>query len=273
MIRFKFNIAVGLLVLMTAHRAYAQSFDPIQKQIDDQTRQDPIGEASVKGITEGNLPKTEKVTYLGVTAKSVDATLRAQLNLADDTGLTVMTVDGKGPAAADVHVNDVLQKLDDQILIDPHQLVTLIHLHKPGDTVTLTIIRAAKPIQVTIKLGEKEHTVAVATADPDHTNGINTGGTHANGMNTPDDLAPLIPFDTHLPLGQNSQVAMAFSDGTYSADVKSDEDGHRNMVVKDSEGKVVARGPVDTEEQWEKFDPDIRKHLEVMHKMLARKPK
>jgi len=70
-----------------------------------------------------------------------------------------MTVDHKGPSADDLQVNDVLQKLDDQLLIDAHQLVTLIRLHHPGDTVALTIIREAKPVQVTIKLGEKEKVV------------------------------------------------------------------------------------------------------------------
>ena len=106
-------------------------------------------------------PKSDKVAYLGVTAKPVDSTLRSQLNLPDDVGLTVMSVDHKGPSAADIQVNDVLQKLDDQLLIDAHQLVTLIHLHHAGDSVTLTLIREAKPVQVTIKLGEKQRAVSV----------------------------------------------------------------------------------------------------------------
>jgi hypothetical protein len=202
--------------------------------------------------------KTEKVAYLGITAKSADATLRAQLKLPDDTGLTVQFVDPKGPAKADVHIDDVLQKLDDQILIDPHQLVALIHLHKPGDIVTLTLIREARPMTMTIRLGEKERTVTA----PDSQD-------HAKGMSTPDDLAPLIPFDTHLPLGQHQPVS--FTDGTYTASVNPDAEGHRNMVVKDATGKTVAQGPVDTESQWEKFDPDIRKHLDVLHKMLGLK--
>jgi hypothetical protein len=214
-----------------------------------------------------NPAKTEKVTYLGVTAKSVDATLRAQLNLADDTGLTVTTVDHKGPAGADVHVNDVLQKLDDQILIDPHQLVTLIHLHKPGDTVTLTLIREAKPIQISIKLGEKQRTVPPAN-DPDRTADLN----NVNPSDTvPDDQHPA--FDPHVPLGPGNQVAMTFSDGTYSANVKADTQGRRHIIVKDLTGQVIAQGPVDTEEEWQKLSPDVRQHLEIMHKALGLKSK
>jgi hypothetical protein len=210
--------------------------------------------------------KTEKVAYLGVTAKPVEASLRAQLDLPDDTAMTVVTVDPKGPAAADLKPNDVLVKLDDQILIDVHQFVTLVRLHKPGDSVTLSIIRQAKPIQVTIKLGEKEVATASATAsDPDHT-------TDANTPNLPDENAHS-PFDVQVPLGPNSQVAMAFSDGTYSASVKTDAMGRRHMTVKDTGDRVVASGPVNTEEEWDKFAPEIRQHLEIMHKALKLKSK
>lgn len=226
---------------------------------------DSFGPGTLPELTDGKAPKTEKVTYLGVTAKPVDAALRAQLNLPQDTGLTVMTVDHKGPAGADLQVNDVLQKLDDQILIDSHQLVTLIRLHKPGDSVKLGIIREAKPMQVTIKLGEKERVVPAGN-DADHIGEL-------NGTPPPDDQSPAPPFDPTQPLGPNNQVALSFSDDTYSAMVKPDTQGRRHMIVKDQTGQVVASGPVDTEEEWNKFDPDIRKHLEVMHKMLARKGK
>jgi hypothetical protein len=210
--------------------------------------------------------KMEKVTYLGVTAKAVDETLRAQLNLPDGVGLTVMTVDHKGPSAADIRQNDVLQKLDDQLLIDPHQLVTLIHLHHPGDAVTLTIIRKARPIQVTIKLGEKEKAVVPAN-DADHTNDL------PDLKALPDATSPL--FDTQLPLGPGgvAQVAMAFKDDVYSASVNTDKDGHQILTVKDTTGKIVAQGPIDTDEQWQQFPSDVRTHLEVMHRLIARQKK
>jgi len=211
-------------------------------------------------LANGNPPKTEKVTYLGVTAKPVDDTLRAQLNLPEGVGLTVITVDHKGPAAADIQPNDVLQKLDDQLLIDAHQLVTLIRLHKPGDKVTLSIIRSAKPMQVTIKLGEKERVVRPGN-DADHT-------TDAPGDKTSDAQGGVNPFDVMLP-GVNTQVLMSFKDDEFSASVRTDKDGHKELTVKDASDKVVAHGLVDTAEQWQKFSPEIRTHLEVMHKMLV----
>jgi hypothetical protein len=208
---------------------------------------------------DGKPPKTEKFAYLGITAKSVDDTLRAQLNLPDDVGLTIMTVDRKGPAAGDLQVNDVLQKLDDQLLIDPHQFVTLIHLHRPGDTVTLTVIRQAKPMTVTIKLGEKQKMV-VAPGDANH-----PGFTD---LPAPDGFPAPAGFDTTTPMAKGEQVSMSFKDDLYSAFIITDRNGHKTLTVKDTLGNTVATGPADTDEEWGKFSADVRTHLEVMHKMM-----
>ncbi len=218
------------------------------------------------GVEKGNA-KLEKVAYLGVTAKSVDAVLRAQLKLPEDTALTVTSLDRKGPATADLQVNDVLTRLDDQILIDSHQLVTLIHLHKPGDTITLSLIRESKSMQVTIKLGEKDRVVPTT---PDANDPDKIGVTPAD--NGSDEQANP-PFDPNAPLPRGNQTAMNFSDDTYSASVKADTQGRRHMTVKDLSGQVIASGPVDTEEQWQKFKPEIRDHLEMLHKMLGLKKK
>jgi hypothetical protein len=214
-------------------------------------------------LTDGKNPAVEKVTYLGVTAKSVDDTLRAQLNLPDGTGLSVMTVDSKGPAAADVQPNDVLQKLDDQLLIDPHQLVTLIHLHHPGDAVTLTLLRHAKSLQVTIKLGEKERHTPAAN-DTDHQENL-------SGVKMPDDLTGRNQLDTLLT--PNAQVAMSFKDDAYSATIVTDDKGRHILTVRDATAKVVSQGPMETPEDWNKLAPDIRTHLEMMHKMMLERQK
>jgi hypothetical protein len=217
---------------------------------------------SGSALGAGPAASDDKVAYLGVTAKPVDATLRSQLNLPEDVGLTVMSVDHKGPSSADIQVNDVLQKLDDQLLIDAHQLVTLIHLHHAGDSVKLTLIREAKPIQVTIKLGEKQRPAAGG-----HSGDLTAG-------NPPDFEIWAVPLDTNLPLGPNSQVAMSFSDDLYSAYINTDKAGHRRLTVKDKSDKVVTDAAlVDTQEQWGKLPPQIREHLEVMHKMIVEPPK
>jgi hypothetical protein len=200
--------------------------------------------------------ESRTVAYLGVTAKSVDDTLRAQLDLPDGVGVIVTSVDHKGPCADDIQLHDVLQKLDDQVLTDAHQFVTLIRLHKPGDTVTLSLIRQAKPETVKITLGEKKLSQPPPDARAD---------AFPPGF-TPEE--PNLPFNYTLP-GTNSQVAMSFQDDVYSANVHTDAQGHRQITVRDRADKVVAQGPVDNVEEWGKLPADIRSHLDVMKRMLG----
>ena len=98
----------------------------------------------------------EKATYLGIMSAPVSEAMASQLGLTKGTGLVVTFVDTKGPAAGKLEVNDVLQKLNDQVLFNQQQLTSLIRTFKAGDEVTLTVLRAGKPITVTAKLAEKE---------------------------------------------------------------------------------------------------------------------
>jgi hypothetical protein len=195
---------------------------------------------------------SDTVAFLGVSAKSLDPALRAQLQLPEGLGLSVQFVGHDSPAANDLKVGDVLQKLDDQLLVNTQQLQALIRMHKPGDTVKLSIIRETRPMEVTVKLGERHR--------PAETSG---------------DFRPPDPFeipdgpDLSLPLGNRANnMSMSFSDNTYSAQVATDKDGHKLITVKDKAGTVVAEGPVDTEEQFKQLPEDVQTHLKVLNTML-----
>lgn len=95
-------------------------------------------------------------SYMGVGVDVPNDTVRAQLKLPEGSGLVVNYVDDNGPAKDVIRQHDVLQKLDDQLLINGAQLVTLVRMHKPGETIQMTVIREAKPVTVPIKLSEKE---------------------------------------------------------------------------------------------------------------------
>ena len=87
-------------------------------------------------------------------------TLRAQLGLADGVGLVVNFVEDHSPArAAGLRQHDVIERLDDQLLVNEEQLVTLVRLRKSGDPVTLAVLRGGKPVRVNVQLGEKEVSV------------------------------------------------------------------------------------------------------------------
>src|SRR5438094_7079692 len=63
--------------------------------------------------------KTERGTFLGLRTSNASAALREQLELAKGFGLVVETVEKDSPAEkASVQQYDVLQKLDDQLLVN-----------------------------------------------------------------------------------------------------------------------------------------------------------
>lgn len=98
------------------------------------------------------------VAYLGVASESVDPAMAKQLKLRKGEGLSVVMVDEKSPAADLIKEDDILKQLDDQILVNPEQLRTLVRMHKPGDEVTVSLIHEGDAKKVSVKLGEHEVT-------------------------------------------------------------------------------------------------------------------
>jgi len=107
----------------------------------------------------------EKVAWLGVQVEKADETVREQLKLGR-AGLSVHEVVAKSPAEeTGLKQYDVLEKLDDQILFNGEQLAGLVRSHKPGDKVTLSIIRQGQPQKLEVTLGETEVTKTTESGD------------------------------------------------------------------------------------------------------------
>jgi|GEM_PF-1293458 len=99
----------------------------------------------------------EKAAFLGVTTSPVTAALRDQLNIAKGMGLLVELVEKDSPAeAAGIKKHDILLKLGDQQIVNAEQFAVLVRSKKPGDEVTLTIMREGKTQELKAKLAEKE---------------------------------------------------------------------------------------------------------------------
>lgn len=129
----------------------------------------------VSSVTASALMDTNPVTWLGLAADEVSEDVRAQLPLPASAGLIVRHVTQDGPAAqAGVLKNDVLVRLDDQLLINSAQLRALIRGKKDGEKTTLSLLRKGKDLQVSAKLAKK--------AQPDDEAGlsqaINLGSFH-----------------------------------------------------------------------------------------------
>jgi len=108
------------------------------------------------------LPESkEKGAYLGVVVNHVDEVLRKHLKLGKGEGLYVQFVAPDSPAAkAGVRKDDLLMKLDDQVLVNASQLQTLVRMQTPGQTVQLSLIREGEPMTVAAELIEKEIAVS-----------------------------------------------------------------------------------------------------------------
>jgi len=100
---------------------------------------------------------TEKANFLGVYATRVSPTLSHQLGFQKGFYLTVEQIEPGSPAEeAGLQTHDVLQKVDDQILINPEQLRELIRGKQAGDIVKLTFFRGGKERTVETKLVSRE---------------------------------------------------------------------------------------------------------------------
>lgn len=98
----------------------------------------------------------ETVGFLGVEVAPADPATRAQLSLPRETGLAVVQVAPGSPAAGVLQEHDVLLQLDDQLLIDVHQLAVLVRNHREGDEVALTYVRGGRKATAKVKIGRQQ---------------------------------------------------------------------------------------------------------------------
>jgi hypothetical protein len=217
--------------------------------------------------------KAEKTAFLGVVTTRATATLRAQLKL--KAGLVVEIVEPKSSAeTAGLQVHDVIEKCDDQWLINPAQFIELVRIYKPGETVTLTVLRQGERKKITAKLDERE-TIAFdddgnffyaqkGLFDPDNPQGPASappeGGFGAVQRITAGALgaAPLRPGFVATFGDDKQQLLITI------------RDGHQILTAKDPSGKQIFQGPVDTPEQRKLVPQDVRKKLEEMEKIKVK---
>jgi membrane-associated protease RseP (regulator of RpoE activity) len=218
--------------------------------------------------------KTEKAAWMGVSTSRAPLSLTKQMKL--KSGVVVDEVKPDSPAAAaGLKAQDLIEKLDDQLLMNPSQLESLIRMHNPGDSVTLTILHEGDRSTVTAKLVEHDVLVMqdggpqVIGAFPLGPPGGNTGPM----VVTPDDQA-----HTHImtfgrgdggggPNGVGSSSFQSqFNDGTHELTI-SGHDGHKTLVIKDSAGKELFNGPIDTPEQQDAIPQDLLPKFQQMQKM------
>ncbi|MDE0820124.1 MAG: PDZ domain-containing protein [Opitutales bacterium] len=150
---------------------------------------------------------TEKANFLGVYATRVSPALSHQLGFQKGFYLTVEQIEPESPAdEAGLQTHDVLQKVDDQILINPEQLRELIRAKKAGDTIKLTFFRGGNERTVETKLVSREVPISDASGLQDPWQGklpILPNGWTPRGPRQGQLQLPKGLFNNRSPLGKS----------------------------------------------------------------------
>ncbi len=97
--------------------------------------------------------------YMGINYQPINPDIAARYNLPAQWGVYVMKVaDGSPASKAGLKQGDIITKIGDVALDETHPYVNTLFAFKPGDQITLEIMRDGKEMQVQITLGEAKHT-------------------------------------------------------------------------------------------------------------------
>jgi S1-C subfamily serine protease len=95
--------------------------------------------------------------YLGVSLQPVRISEQHSAEIGQDTGLMVVSAESGGPAEkAGVLQGDVLVKIDGGRLTNMDQLFFALGDEQIGQTLTLEVLRAGKPAEMQVRIGERE---------------------------------------------------------------------------------------------------------------------
>jgi len=98
--------------------------------------------------------------YLGVLGQDVTAEMAELLDLKDATGVLVAEVKQGSPAdEAGLKVHDVILEMNDKKIESYDTFRNEIAMMKPDSTMRLRVLRERKPVELTIRLGERPTTV------------------------------------------------------------------------------------------------------------------
>jgi S1-C subfamily serine protease len=97
--------------------------------------------------------------YLGIRYGALTPAAAAQLGVSVQNGVVIGgVVPGSPAASAGLRPRDVITAIDGQQLSDESSLAEILSQKKPGDTVTLTVIRGGQQQDVSVTLGDAPQT-------------------------------------------------------------------------------------------------------------------
>jgi hypothetical protein len=193
--------------------------------------------------------------YLGVSATPLKAEIGRTTGLSEGVGLQVVSVDPGSPAAGAIQRDDILHRLDDQLLCHPDQLAALIRMRQAGDKVALSVIRAGEPVTAEVELSSRElpslqsqrraRTVYMTYTNP------------SSGA--------VVSRSIHLPPASRSRTVRTFHGDNHTVMITIDDEGKNTARIADLEGTEIFSGPADSEDDLKAVPAE---HLPVVRRLL-----
>jgi serine protease Do len=95
--------------------------------------------------------------WLGIAMKNVDDAVAQRYGMTTPQGVYVENVMENSPAdKAGLKSLDIILKIDGRVMNSSNEVQNFIAMKKPGDTVALSLLRDGKPVNVPVKLGQRE---------------------------------------------------------------------------------------------------------------------
>lgn len=96
--------------------------------------------------------------YIGVSYQPISPEIAARYDLPAQWGVYITDVTNGGPASqSGLQQGDIVTKISDVALDETHSYVNTLFTFKPGDQVTLEVMRGNEKLQIPITLGEAQH--------------------------------------------------------------------------------------------------------------------
>ena len=138
------NTAGEVIAINTANMPYAQG---IGFAVPVNTAKEILNELIEKGRV--------RRPWIGITSMRVTRNLARYYRLPVKEGVIVVQIEPFSPADnADIRKGDIIEEIDENKVEEPSQISAHIHKKHVGDTVTMTINRNGKQIQVSLQLEE-----------------------------------------------------------------------------------------------------------------------
>ncbi len=188
-----------------------------------------------------------KLPYLGLATTAIDAAAAKNLGLPQGVGLRILFVEPQSPAdQAGVKLNDILARLDDQLLINNDQLGVLVRNCRADQQVQLTVYRDGQKQLLPAKLRERQQL------------GLVSGNT----------MVTIAAFAMSQPAnaGRVHSTQAQMTDKQHQLALKMEGD-HKTLTVIDSGSKGrLFDGPVDTDQERKALPAGVLPKLQKLEK-------